>query len=354
MKAWILACLGAAGLVAAGLAILPRSMEGFRLLLGPRDEAAAAAYVMSGKTSADYQAVAEQALAAKDEDLAASVAALADRNGIILPEDVEARISTAQAEASARMGEDAWNGFLHGEAHNEAALAGAVAADLTGLGDIRDLYQQATRYVMTGEADGLTIGLASVGLGLTAATIASFGLALPERAGVSTLKAVKRAGRLSPALAREVGAAAAAAMDGAALRAVSTSLARLDLAAARQAAGRIVKPSALRTLQGLGTDIGTIGRNAGYRATVETLGAAKSAREVGTVARLSERFGTATRAVLALGGAAFGVLSLTASAAFWSLSLIFWCCAALFWLGSLGRRIGRWFWPKPQSALHPA
>lgn len=353
MKAWIFAFLGVV-VLASGLAILPMGKEGARLLLGPRDEAAVAAYVLSGKSIADYQAVAEQALAAKDEDLAASVAALADRNGVILPADLQARISAAQAEASARMGEDAWNGFLHGEAHNEAALAGAVAADLTGLGDIRDLYQQASTYIMTGEMDGLTVGLATVGLGLTAATVASLGLALPERAGVSALKAAKRAGKLSPMLARDVGVAATAAIDGPALGAVSTSLARFDLAAARQAAGRIMKPSALRTLKGLGTDVGTIGRNAGYRATAATLATAKSAEEVGTIARLSSRFGTATRAVVVLGGAAFTAASLTVSAAFWSLSLIFWCGAALFWLGSLGRRIGRWIWPKPQARLQPA
>lgn len=354
MKAWTLALLGAAGLAASGLAILPRGLDGARLLLGPRDEAAAADYVLAGKSSADYQAVVKQALAARDEDLAASVAALAGQNGVSIPPELEERISAAQADARSRIGEDAWNGFLLGDARNEAGLAGAVAADLTGVGDIRDLYQQSTNYLTGVEVDGLTVGLATVGLGLTAATVASLGLALPERAGVSTLKAMKRAGRLSPALAREVGVAASAAVDGAALTAVSTSLARFDLAAARQAGARVMKPSALRTLKGLGTDAGTIGRNAGYRATVETLGTAKSAEEVGTIARLSGRFGVATRAVVALGGAAFTFASLTASAAFWSLSLIFWCCAAVLWLARLGHRIGRWIWPKPRPRLQAA
>lgn len=348
MKAWTLVCLGAAGLAASGFAILPRGLEGARLLLGPRDDAAAASYVLAQKTSSQYRQVAEEALAAKDEDLAASIVALADQNGVSLPQDLKARISAAEDEATARMGEDAWNGFLHGEAQNEAALAGAVAADLTGVGDIRDLYQQAARYVSGEEIDGMTIGLATVGLGLTAATVASLGLTLPQRAGLSTLKAVKRAGRLSPALAREVGVAATAAMDGAALTAVSTSLARLDLAAARQAAGRIMKPAAVRTLKGLGTDVATIGKNSGYRATVQTLGTANSAKEVSTIARLSGRFGMATRAVVALGGAAFAISSLTASAAFWSLSLIFWCCTVVLWLAQLGYRIGRWLWPRPQ------
>lgn len=354
MKAWMIVCPGAVGLAASGLAVVPRGMEGARLLMSSRDEAAAAHFMLSGKSSADYQEAAQQALAAKDDDLAASIVALADQTGIFLSPRLRAQVTMAQEEATARMGEDAWNGFLHGDAPNEAALAGAVVADLTGVGDIRDLYQQATLYLNGKEIDGLTIGLATAGLGLTAATVASLGLTLPERAGLSTLKAVKRAGKLSPALARDVGAATAAAMDGAALKALSTSLARLDLSAARQAAGRVVKPSALGRLKGLGTDAATIGQNSGYRATVQTLGMANSAEEVSRVARLSERFGTATRAVLTLGGAAFTIASLIATAAFWSLSLLFWCAAALLWIGSIGHRIGRWIWPKPQRALQPA
>ena len=60
-----------------------------------------------------------------------------------------------------------------------------------------------------------------------------------EKAGVSTLKAVKRAGRLSPLLAREVGVVAANALDGEALRLVGASVARLDIAAARAASGSL-------------------------------------------------------------------------------------------------------------------
>ena len=46
-----------------------------------------------------------------------------------------------------RMAGDAWEGFLSGNAESEPALAGALAADLSGYGDVRDLYQQAGNYV---------------------------------------------------------------------------------------------------------------------------------------------------------------------------------------------------------------
>ena len=39
-----------------------------------------------------------------------------------------------------RMAADAWDGFVSGNAESEPALAGAMAADLSGYGDVRDLY----------------------------------------------------------------------------------------------------------------------------------------------------------------------------------------------------------------------
>lgn len=341
-------------LVVLGSIALPRGLAAARYLAGPRDEAATASYLLSQKTADDFTAAAEQALAAGDEDLAASVAELAARRGVTLPPDLTARIRLAQDEAAGHTGRDAWNGFLTGDAPNEAALAGAVAADLTGVGDLRDLYEQASRYLKGEETDPLVIGLATVGLGLTAATVATLGATVPEKAGVSTLKAVKRAGRLSPLLAREVGAVAADALDGEALRLAGTSIARLDLAAARAATGRVLKAEAVTTLKGLGSDVATIGGNAGYRTTVAALAATKSAEEMGVIARLSSRFGTATRAVMVMGGAALTFASMAGTAVLWSLSLVLWILGTLFAAAGLGRRIGRWIWPEPGPRVRMA
>lgn len=127
-------------LVAMGFYALPQGLAAAQFLTGPRDEAASADYLLTHKTADDYTAAAEQALAAPDEDLAAAIAQLAAARGVALPADLAARIKAAEDAAAARTGADAWNGFLSGDARNEAALAGAVAADLTGVGDVRDLY----------------------------------------------------------------------------------------------------------------------------------------------------------------------------------------------------------------------
>jgi hypothetical protein len=351
MKVWLPGVVFALLLVVVGTVALPRGLAAARFLAGPRDPAATASYLLTHKTADDYTAAAERALADRDEDLAASIAQLAGERGVGLPAGLAARITAAQDAASARMGSDAWNGFVSGDAPNEAGLAGAVAADLIGIGDVRDLYTQASRYLAGEEIDPLIIGLATVGLGLTAATVATLGATGPEEAGISTLKAVKRAGRLSPLLAREVGVVAANALDGEALRLVGTSVARLDLAAARAASGRVLKAEAVTTLKGLGTDVATIGGNAGYRTTVAALGTAKSTEEVGVVARLSARFGTATRAVMVLGGGVLTFASVMTTAVVWSLWLVLWIAGFAFGAAKLGRRIGRWIWPEPRVRM---
>lgn len=354
MKIWVAGLVFAVVLVVLGSLVLPRGIAAARYLAGPRDEGASAAYLLTRKTADDYAAAARKALADKDEDLAAAIAQLAAERGTPLPTGLATWIKAAQDAAAARRGNDAWNGFVSGDAPNEAALAGAVAADLTGIGDIRDLYSQAARYMSGEEVDPLIIGLATVGLGLTAATVATLGGAAPEKAGVSTLKAVKRAGRLSPVLAREVGVVAANALDGEALRLVGTSMARLDLAAARAASGRVLKAEAVTTLKGLGTDVATIGSNAGYRTTVAALGSAKSAEEMGVIARLSSRFGTATRAVMVMGGTALTFASMAGTAAMWSLWLVLWLAGVMFGAAKMGRQIGRWIWPRPGPRVRMA
>ena len=324
MKNWVWGIVTIA-ILAAGLAVLPRGLEAFQLLAGPRDEAAVAHYALTFRTPADYTRGIDAAVAAKDEDLAASLLALADERGVALPEADRGKVAAAEADAAARIGSDAWNGFLHGDASNEAALAGAVASDLTGIGDVRDLYKQAENYFTGKEVDPFLVGLSAVGLGVTAATIASAGMTLPARSGLSTVKAVKRAGKLSKPLAKELGVIATDALDKRAIRGLAASL------------------------EGLGTDIYTSGSKAGYRTTLTTLATAASVKEVGMIAKLSTRFGKATRAVLVLAGGALTFASVTASAAFWSISMLLWAMAALLGITRLCWRLGRWMAPRPTA-----
>lgn len=116
-----------------------------------------------------------QALDANDADLAKSFADLAQDKGIKLPSGVTERVEAAVADENSTVSTARRfaTGFVTGEADDVASLSGTVAGDLFVFGDIRDVVREGKRLAMGEDADQLVLGLASVGLVVTAATYVS-------------------------------------------------------------------------------------------------------------------------------------------------------------------------------------
>ena len=335
------ALLLAVALVGATAPVLPHGWEAAMLASGEADADAVAAYQLKKLSPDDYAVAISKALAAGDADLADSLRALALVQAVQLPGALISEVEAAVEAANSRMAMagDAWQGFLSGNAESEPALAGALAADLSGYGDVRDLYQQAGNYVSGETVDTTTVALAAVGIGLTVATVVSLGAALPERAGVSLVKIVNRLGRLSRPLRRQVTRLAVEAVDTGALRTLGQSLRSFDLAAVRGAARRIVRPAPAAKLKQLGADVATLGENAGYRGTLDALAKAENAAAISRMARLSKTFGKATRgALFMLGDAALTLASIGVAVFSWSAGAIGWIIAAI-WITT---RLGVW------------
>lgn len=89
------------------------------------------------------------------------------------------------------------SGFLSGKGENTSAISGAIVSDLTVVGDARDLYQQYQLYNKGEDVNQLIIGLAGVGIGLTAATYGTAGTTLTVKAGTSVFKLAAKTGRLT-------------------------------------------------------------------------------------------------------------------------------------------------------------
>ena len=62
-------------------------------------------------------------------------------------------------------------GFIDGESESAAGVAGAITADFTVVGDVRDLNEQYDLYNAGKNVNALIVTLAGVGIGLTAATV---------------------------------------------------------------------------------------------------------------------------------------------------------------------------------------
>ncbi|MCC2097430.1 MAG: hypothetical protein KDJ29_11100 [Hyphomicrobiales bacterium] len=263
-----------------------------------------------------------------DIDLAGSFMELARQQGLAVPADLSLRYREAIAPAASaqRNLTDFYYGARNGAADSGAGFAGALVADFTGVGDIRDLIAQSRRMAAGKEPDRLVLGLAVAGLAITGATVVSFGAAMPARAGATALKTAAKAGRLSKPLAANLTRLVGQAVDTRAATAAAAAAARFEFTAARQTAKAALRPAAFRQLGNVATDLSTIGRRAGMRSVNEALTVARSGRELRSIATVAQVRGNATRAVLKVLGR--GAIVLTSGA----LVLAGWVMGALSWL----------------------
>ncbi len=304
----------------------PRALDAGYLLLHQDDPVALADRVVG--TSLDPAAARreiEAALAANDPELAASFVALARGQGVAVDADLQQLVEAADstiARTSQAAGSFA-HGLLTGEPQDAVGLAGTAAGDLFVFGDIRDALREGRRLASGEEADELILGLALVGIAVTAGTYASLGVGAPARIGVSVIKGARKAGRIGSRLAGEISRALRSAVD---LPALKTAVAPVSLAqpaTAVRAAREAVKLERARGLVRLMEDTGRVQAKAGTRAAMDGLKVAETPKDMGRVARLAEAKGSRTRAILKLGGR--GAIALTVAV----FNLASWTSSAL-------------------------
>jgi hypothetical protein len=273
----------------------------------------------------------EAALAAGDADLANSFVDLAREKNISLSDDLSRRVSDAVAEenSTSHLAGRFATGLVTGNADDVASLSGTVAGDLFVFGDIRDVVREGKHLAMGEDTDRLVLGLAAVGLVVTAATYVSVGGAAPVRAGLTMVKDARKVGRLAEGLTEWAGRSARYMVDmpmlqnavasGSVMRPGQTVTA-IRAAFDAEKAGALVR---------LAKDVGRVGERAGMRAAQDTLKVAEGPEDVARAARLAESSGGQTRAILKLFGR--GALLLAAGA----FNLTLWIFGALLALFGL-------------------
>lgn len=265
----------------------------------------------------------DSALAGDDPELAASFVELADAQGVPLPADLRQRVRAANEPASATVRAAARfvDGFVVGNPDDLPGLAGTIAGDLIVYGDVRDIVRETANWARGEDADELILGLACVGLAITAGTYASFGAAAPARVGVSLIKAAGKAGRLSARFIDSVVRPLRSAVDMGAVRAALGPQALLQPAVAVRGVRSAVKVEKASGVTRVVADVGRINAKAGTRAALDGLKLADSPKDVAKLARLADARGGQTRAILKLLGR--GAIALGASL-FHLASWIFW------------------------------
>ncbi|KRE13939.1 hypothetical protein ASE63_18250 [Bosea sp. Root381] len=328
------------GLAAMGTLVLPPGWQHWELLAAADDPVALSDLRLRDALSTErIDAEMAGAIAARDTELADSLIALASERGIAVPMARRSELQALKDGAMVQAVADFGHGFVAGDRESGAAFAGALVGDITGYGDVRDLALEGRKWLGGESADATVLAIAAAGLAISAATWASFGGALPARNGLSAVKAASKAKLLSPALTANLTRAAAGAIDQPALRASLAAASRFDIAAARVAAGGIVKPAAMARFASLGQDAGTVYARTGQRGLRQVLGLADDAGDIGKAAKLGAAKGSITRGILkVLGRGALVLGALSLSAVGWMLALIGYVIA----LAMLAQRFGWW------------
>jgi hypothetical protein len=329
-----------AGLVGAGLYVAPPAFRHWQLYAAADDPVALSglrldAALTQGRLSGEIEA----ALAARDADLADSFAALAQERGLTVTSDQRARLAVLKDGSAMLAVSDFGQGFLSGDRESEAGFAGALAGDIVGFGDLRDLAVEGRKWLGGEAADPTVLAFAAAGLALSAATWVSLGGGLPARNGLSLVKRASRAKLLSPALAASLGRVAVDAVDRPALAAGLAAAARLDIAATRAAAGGIIRPAAMTRLAGLGQDAGALYARGGQRGLRQVLAVAEDAGDLRKAARLAAAKPSTLRATLkVLGRGAFVLGAIGMSALGWLFAALGYALA----IAMLAQRFGWW------------
>jgi hypothetical protein len=323
-------------LIAVACWTVPRAVEAGRLLASQEDPVALSELALEKRLNAGVVAAEiEAALDAGDIDLATSFVELARERHMAVEPHLLARIEaeTAASTSPARMFARFARGFVTGEPEDLASLAGTAVGDLLVYGDARDALREGYRLARGEQADHLVLGLASLGLVLTAGTYATFGATAPARVGLTVVKAARRGGQIGAPLAAALGRAAADVVDGAALRRAFTHAAAVGPVLTVRAVREAVKVEKAGSLMHLVRNAGVVHAKAGPRGALDALKLAEAPKDVARLARLAEAKGGKTRAILKLLGRSAIVLSVgtfqLASWVFWALVNLIWFCAVI-------------------------
>jgi hypothetical protein len=324
--------LAVAACAAAAVVIVPHGVDA-GVALAHRDDPVALADRALDRTfdAALAQREIDRALAAHDPELAQSFVALARDRGVALPPDTVTRVDKAVAEAATATAtaNRFAHGFITGEPDDGASLAGTAVGDLFVFGDIRDAVREGAKMASGEEADKLVLGLACVGIAITGVTYLSLGSAVPARAGLTVIKAARKAGRLSGALATWFGRSLRGVIDWGAMRRVFANASITEPALAMRSAREVVKVEEAGGLMHMVRDVGHIRAKAGTQAALDSLRVAETPAELGRAAKLAEKEGVKTRAIFRTVGR--GALALSAGA-FSLASWLFWAILTVFGL----------------------
>jgi hypothetical protein len=279
----------------------------------------------------------ETALAANDPDLAGSFLELARERKVAVDPALAERVEREQGSVAATRSFASFaRALITGEAEDVSGIAGTAVGDLFVVGDVRDVVREGARLATGGEADEFVLGLAGVGLAVTAGTYATTGVAAPARVGLTVVKAARKTGRLGGEMATWMNHSLRQVVDWTTLQRTISRATVAEPAAAVRSMREAIRAEKAQDLVRFVGDVGRVQASAGTRAALDGLKLAEGPRDVSRIARLAAAKGGTTRAILKLAGRGAIILAVgTFNLATW----LFWAFVALFGFVSSLKRV---------------
>ena len=289
---------------------------------------------LASKTSAeDLSNRVDAALEAGAWDDAAMYAEIAAYMNMPLNPEVQARLEAENAfsRRAARNTGSFVTGFVTGTGDDTPAFMGALASDLTVVGDIRDIGSEGSKLVRGEEYSTMILGLSVVGLAATTATVATGGGGLPARIGVSLLKIARKAGTITAGFARDMTRLLNEAMNfdrlGDTLRAVDLA----DSAATRRVVTSYADSISFARVTPVLEDVASLERAVGPAESVRLMRYVENTDDLTRVSKMAGKYGTKTRGIVEI----TGKTGLRAFKTAWNLVLL-----ALEWVWAIAGGIG--------------
>ncbi len=258
------------------------------------------AQMMLHQVSADdIRASVREAIAADNPADARMYLGLAKNFGYAIdPAEFEADLKRLESplNTARRTATEFASGFVDGEASTGAGVAGAMVSDFTVVGDARDLWEQYQRYTKGEPVNELIVTLAGVGVGLTAASVASAGAATPAKAGTSTTKLAARTGHLTENFQKLLLKQGMDVFDYKTFLLASRAEKSLD--GVSKAALKAYNPQAIRALQQTAEEVNNIRKASSTADALHLLKYVDNADDLAHLEKLTLKYGEATKGIM--------------------------------------------------------
>jgi hypothetical protein len=212
-------------------------------------------------------------------------------------------------------------GFFSGEAEDAAGLTGAIASDLTIVGDLRDLASEGSKFTEGKPYDKLIFGMSIIGVGMSVSQFFSFGMTTPAKVGASIIKIAKKTHKLSDAFIGTVLSKLSKAIDFKALKKVDFS----SINSIKKETKRITKSLNKSFIRKSFNSINTIKKNTdSYADTITLMKYIDTPKDLNKVAKVSKKYKKNTKAVFKVLGKSTirGIVKGTARIVKWTTLLI--------------------------------